>query len=58
MEDLKQHLITMHRLYPNNMELGTQVRRLVWSWLEEQSKAIKDEQLPGQLDMFDNTPQY
>lgn len=36
------------------MDLGNKVRSLVWEMKKAQSQEIADEQLPGQLDMFEN----
>lgn len=54
MEDLKQLLITLHRQYPNDMEFGGKIRSILWKMMEEQSRSIKEEQLPGQLNIFSN----
>lgn len=54
MEDLKQLLYLLEKENPNNMDLGNKVRLLVWKMKEEQSKALAEEQLPGQLDMFNH----
>lgn len=50
--DLKEILYQLEKEHPNNQLLGEAIRELVWKMKEEQSKAIADEQLPGQLDMF------
>lgn len=50
--DLKEIIYHLEREHPNNQSLGDAIRKLVWKMKEEQSKAIADEQLPGQLDMF------
>jgi len=50
--ELKEIIYQLERQYPNNMELGNAIRKLVWQMKEAQSKSIADEQLPGQLDMF------
>lgn len=52
MEDLRQHLINLHREYPNNQEFGEKVRHLIWKMMEERSKQIDDENLPGQINIF------
>jgi hypothetical protein len=36
------------------MEFGNKVRLLIWQMKEEQSKKLAEEQLQGQLDMFDH----
>jgi hypothetical protein len=52
--DLKEILYLLERETPNNMDLGNKVRSLVWEMKKVQSQEIADEQLPGQLDMFEN----
>lgn len=52
--DLKELLYRLEKENPNNMDFGNKVRLLVWQMKEEQSKALEDEQLPGQLNMFDH----
>jgi hypothetical protein len=51
-EVLRTELIRLHKKYPNNMELGNQVRSLIWKMMEERSKKISDENLPGQINIF------
>ena len=51
--DLKEILYLLERETPNNTELGDKVRSLVWKMKEAQSKSITDEQLPGQMTIFD-----
>jgi hypothetical protein len=36
LEELKKHIIELATLSPNNMELGQQVRELVWKWKNEE----------------------
>ena len=50
--ELKDILYALEYNTPNNMELGSAVRSLVWKMKETQSKEIAKDQLPGQLDMF------
>jgi len=50
--DLKEIIYSLERENPNNMELGTKVRALVWKMKEAQSSELAKEQLDGQLDMF------
>lgn len=50
--ELKDIIYTLEKENPNNMELGSAVRSLVWKMKETQSKEIAKDQLPGQLDMF------
>ena len=50
--DLKEIIYLLERENPNNMDLGTKVRSLVWKMKNDQSQEIADEQLPGQLDLF------
>jgi hypothetical protein len=50
--DLKEIIYLLERENPNNMDLGTKVRSLVWEMKEAQSQEIANEQLPGQLDLF------
>jgi hypothetical protein len=52
--ELKEIIYQLEKQYPNNMEFGDAVRKLVWQMKEAQSKSIADEQLPGQIDMFAN----
>jgi len=52
--NLKEILYLLERETPNNMDLGNKVRSLVWEMKKAQSQEIADEQLPGQLDMFEN----
>lgn len=52
--DLKEILYLLEKENPNNMDLGNKVRSLVWKMKESQSQEIADEQLPGQLDMFNH----
>jgi len=52
--DLKEILYLLEKENPNNMDLGNEVRSLVWKMKEAQSQEIADEQLPGQLDMFNH----
>lgn len=52
--DLKEILFLLERETPNDMEFGKKVRTLIWQIKQEQSQKIKDEQLPGQLDMFNH----
>lgn len=54
MEDLKQLLYRLEQETPNNYELGEKIRQWVWRMKQEQSKSLADEQLPGQLDMFNH----
>lgn len=51
-EVLRTELIRLHKKYPNNMEFGNQVRSLIWKMMEERSKKISDENLPGQINIF------
>jgi|TARA_B110000908_G_scaffold100701_1_gene118739 hypothetical protein len=50
--ELKDIIYALEKEKPNNMELGSAVRSLVWKMKETQSKEIAKDQLPGQLDMF------
>ena len=50
--ELKDILYHLEKENPNNMELGANVRSLVWKMKESQSKEIASEQLPTQTDMF------
>lgn len=43
--DLEQQIIDLHKQYPNDMELGEQVRVLAWS-------LMKNENDPNQLSLF------
>lgn len=52
--DLKEIIYKLERETPNNQELGDAIRKLVWEMKKAQSQEIADEQLPGQLDMFEN----
>ena len=45
--DLEQQIIDLHKQYPNDMELGEQVRVLAWS-------LMKQENDPNQLTLFPN----
>lgn len=54
MEDLKQLLYRLEKENPNNMDFGNKVRLLVWQMKKDQSKKLAEEQLPGQLDMFNH----
>lgn len=51
-EILRDVLIRLHREFPNNMEFGKKVRELVWQMMEKRSKEIRDEDLPGQINIF------
>ena len=51
--DLKEILYLLEKENPNSIDLGNKVRSLVWKMKEEQSKSITDEQLPGQITIFD-----
>ena len=52
--ELKELIYLLERENPNNMEFGEKVRHLVWNMRKTQSQEIADEQLPGQIDMFEN----
>ena len=51
--ELKEILYLLERENPNDAALGKEVRLLVWKMKESQSKEISDEQLPGQITIFD-----
>lgn len=51
-EALRTELIRLHRKYSNNMIFGEEVRSLIWKMMEERSKKIDDENLPGQINIF------
>lgn len=36
-EEIKQWLISLERKFPNNMELGQNVRYIVWGWQREEA---------------------
>jgi len=50
--EIKEILYQLEKENPNNMELGSAVRSLVWAMKKAQSQEIADEQIDGQLDMF------
>ena len=52
-ETLRAELIRMLKQYPNDMDFGREVRALVWQMMEKRSQLLKDEQLPGQMDIYD-----
>ena len=51
--ELKDTLYILANENPNDMELGNKVRALVWQMKKAQSQEIAGEQLPGQLNIFD-----
>lgn len=54
-EALRAELIRLFREYPNDSELGMNVRKMVWKMVEKRRKEIHDQNLPGQLNMFGET---
>jgi hypothetical protein len=51
--ELKELIYLLEKENPNNMTLGQKVRELVWKMKKAQSQEIADEQLSGQIDMFE-----
>lgn len=45
-------LVSLERKYPNDMELGENVRILVRKLLKIKSNDIQDQQLTGQINIF------